>query len=216
MSVTDWLGALLAPQRVGCHLCGARPLSGGVLCGKCQRALNSLRLERRPSPEAVAAASAYAYRGEARALVRALKYGADFAAAEPLADGMSEAFALEASLRGCEALVYVPASPSRERERGYNQAKALCERFAKRVALPIVDGALVRDDASESQVEMTRAERFANVRGAFRVGDASRIAGKRVLLIDDVLTTGATALACTEALLGGGAASVRALTACRA
>ena len=214
-----WLGALLFPQRVSCHLCGdtLRIGDGGYLCEECQRALNACRFAEPAQADApIPSASAYRHDAGARDLVHALKYGADRAAAIPLAEGMAAVFAQEPQLARCEVLVFVPAHPTRKRERGYNQAEVLCDAFAELCGLSMARGALCRVKPNGSQVGKNREERLQNVRGVFAVADASAFQHRRVLLLDDVLTTGATSQACAEILLEAGASEVAVLTACRA
>jgi len=119
---------------------------------------------------------------------------------------------------GCEAprsrlIVPVPLHPSRLRERGYDQAALLARAAARRFALPCRD-LLVRTHPTGAQVGLDRRRREANVRGAFRARRA--IPGARVCLVDDVLTTGATAAEAARALLAAGAAHVEVRTLARA
>ncbi len=118
------------------------------------------------------------------------------------------------SADGCELIVPVPLHPRRERSRGYNQAAVLGELVAKHTGLAIAHDALRRLAHTKPQTEQTRRERLLNMRGTFEA--TAQAKDRRVLLIDDVLTTGATALACAEALRAAGASRVRLLTACRA
>jgi predicted amidophosphoribosyltransferase len=118
---------------------------------------------------------------------------------------------------GRRLVVPVPTTARRERHRGYNQAKLLAEVVADRNGLPLVS-ALLRTGDSRTQVSLHAAERLANVRRAFSVQEeeASRLEGASVILVDDVLTTGATALAAAYALHSGGAERVTVLTFARA
>ena len=94
----------------------------------------------------------------------------------------------------------------RYQERGYNQAELLASAFCDRVQLPLQAGWLVRQRSTHSQVGLTAVERQRNVEDAFVAADA--VLGKRLLLIDDVYTTGATMRACAQAALDAGAAIV--------
>jgi ComF family protein len=113
-----------------------------------------------------------------------------------------------------DALVPVPLHRARERQRGYNQSRLLAREMSASLDWPVVE-ALARLRNTPAQVGLNRAQRLANVRDAFCVTDAS-VAGRRVLLIDDVCTTGATLGACSQALRRAGARSVWALTLARA
>ena len=113
-----------------------------------------------------------------------------------------------------DVIVPVPLHTARLRERGYNQASLLAHEMACRVGLTLNEQTLVRRRATASQVKLDARQRKENVRDAFRCSDDT-LAGKQVLLIDDVCTTGATLAACAVALHEGGARSVQALTLAR-
>ncbi|TVR63821.1 MAG: ComF family protein [Gemmatimonadales bacterium] len=114
-------------------------------------------------------------------------------------------------------LVPVPTTPSRQRTRGYNQAELLAREVARKTGLPL-EHALQRKEGGGTQVALHRQERRANVEGAFEAMDGahSRLRGRPVLLVDDVLTTGATGYAAADALtVGAAAARVRLITFAR-
>ena len=107
-------------------------------------------------------------------------------------------------------IIAVPLHPSRLKERGYNQAERLASSAAKRLngaALYLPEG-LVRSRATHRQTDLPRRKRLANVRGAFFAREPTAITGRACILIDDVLTTGATLKACAEALRSAGASAV--------
>ena len=104
-----------------------------------------------------------------------------------------------------DCIVPVPAS---SRARGYNVPERMARPIARAVGVPLEPKALVRVHAAQRQEGLSLDERLANVAGAFAVPDPERVEGKRVLLVDDVITTGATATACAQALLAAGAQSV--------
>lgn len=216
--------AMLFPQRAVCHACGG-PLVGAeeLLCASCQRSLVESafsvgRAQTVLSEECPFAASAYRYEGAAAALVKALKFGSDTTAAWPLAEGMAGIYAQWAPLREMDCCVAVPVHPRRQRRRGYNQADVLAQRFCEFTALVYVPQALVRVHHRHSQVGLNSAARQKNIHGAFALSATglAEFQGKRVLLIDDVLTTGVTAEECARVLRLGGADEVIVLTACRA
>jgi ComF family protein len=125
--------------------------------------------------------------------------------------------ALPIAVRSCTAVQPVPTTKSRIRERGYNQAALIAEAFARHSQIPMVDW-LERASSSSSQTTLQPAKRAANVAGAFRLrlGAEDRVENACVLLVDDVLTTGATVSECAETLSAGGAAAVCVLTFARA
>ena len=104
-----------------------------------------------------------------------------------------------------DCIVPVPAS---SRARGYNVPERMARPIARTVGVPLEPKALVRVHAARRQEGLSLDERLANVAGAFAVPDPERVEGKRVLLVDDVITTGATAAACAQALLAAGAQSI--------
>jgi ComF family protein len=115
------------------------------------------------------------------------------------------------ALDGADLVVAVPLHRSRERSRGFNQAREL----GRHLGLPIAD-ALARTRRTASQADLPAARRHANVRGAFAWRRQVAVKGRTIVLVDDVSTTGATLNACARVLLDAGAADVRALTAARA
>ncbi len=154
-------------------------------------------------------------------LIHFLKFSGGRAAVEPLSWWMAKA--LEAhfttTVSGWPAspiLVPVPLHRSRERRRGYNQAALLAARVASRLGLATVGSPLVRDRKTSPQSALDRPMRADNVYRAFRLTGAELIANKDIILIDDLVTTGATALSCISALLEGGPSTVTVLAAGRA
>lgn len=206
------------PQEVGCMVCGRGlpPENEGGLCMACAALLEEQALEqaetereeRRPSAEGLAyVRAAYPYDGVARRLILALKFEGMRGAAEPLAETM-------AGLRtgGEELVVPVPTTRRRLRERGYNQAALLAQAVARRRGLPCAQ-ALTREDSRAAQMTLPASGRAKNVEGCMRADECVR--GKRILLIDDVYTTGSTAREAARALREAGAESVGALVAAR-
>lgn len=113
-----------------------------------------------------------------------------------------------------DVVVPVPLHPRRERERGYNQAVLLAREFSKSTGLSLMEEGLARVRETPPQIGLNAAERKVNVRGAFRC-QRQELRGKKVLLLDDVCTTGATLEACSMALWEAGARSVWGLTLAR-
>jgi ComF family protein len=100
-----------------------------------------------------------------------------------------------------EALVPLPLFPSKEKARGFNQAGVICEGIATVLNIPVFSKAVARNQYTESQTTKNRVERWQNMEGRFEVMDTKGLEGKHVLLVDDVITTGATLEACGRALL---------------
>lgn len=145
--------------------------------------------------------------GTGGVLVHALKYEGWTAVATTMARTMARLTWPEDVVAERSALVPLPLAAARERERGYNQAERLASALAPALGLPVWSWALRRVRHTDSQVRLTPSERVANVSGAFAVPrEAGRLlAGAHVVLVDDVVTTGATAVAAAEALVAGGA-----------
>lgn len=154
-------------------------------------------------------AAAFYYAHTAAALVRALKYNNVLAAADILAHAMGKVLPAELA----DGFVPIPLHRSREKRRGFNQAEAICKALATRTGLPVLCAA-VRNRNTRTQTQLNAEGRIKNVRGAFQAQIDVR--GASLLLVDDVLTTGATAVSCAEALKEAGARKVVLLTAARA
>jgi competence protein ComFC len=114
-----------------------------------------------------------------------------------------------------DVIVPAPLYPARERQRGYNQSALLAERLAKALKTPLDSRAIHRERDTRPQMGLTAPERRTNVAGAF-AGRPGSLEGQRVLLFDDVCTTGSTLEACAQAARQAGAAEVRALVLARA
>jgi ComF family protein len=192
-----------------CIQCGRRlgedrtPASG--ICGACQL-----------DPPAYGRARAWGeYRGFLGHAVRRFKFQGN----RPLAAGLSRLLAAadEHWLAEFEAhaVAPMPLHPMRLAERGFNQAVDLARPVARRRKVPILYSALVRVRDTRPQYGLTVSQRHDNVNQAFQVARPQAVSGKNLLLVDDVLTTGATAAAAARALTRAGAAAVVVLTLAR-
>jgi ComF family protein len=155
------------------------------------------------------------YEGGLRTVIHELKYRGKRRVAVRLAEALLAAPGAQELLRGSDVLVPVPLHPRRRRERGFNQAEVLAQELARRVGRPCAPAALVRRKDTASQAGLSAAARRRNVAGAFAVRRHTQVAGRVVTLVDDVLTTGATAHACARALLAAGVSEVRLLAVAR-
>jgi ComF family protein len=151
----------------------------------------------------------------ARDLVHLLKYGDRLDLVTPFSNWMSRAG--DEVLREAEALIPVPLHWTRLFQRRFNQSAELARAISRLKAVPVIDDALVRVRATPPQVGLGRDERAKNVHRAFSVDQAARakLKGKRIVLVDDVLTTGATANACANVLRRAGVARIDVLTLAR-
>jgi ComF family protein len=191
-----------AEPRCACGL----PLGGlRGACGRCRRGLNPV----------ASGASLGPYQGSLRALLHELKYRGRRRVAGRLAAVLLGSADARRLLAPGAVLVPIPLHPRRRRERGFNQSELIAAALARGARLEAASGALVRRRDTAPQTGLSAARRRKNVRGAFAVRKRARIAGRTVVLVDDVVTTGATAQACAQALLSAGASEVRLLTVAR-
>ncbi len=179
------------------------PASGGHLCGLCRLA----------PPAFDVARSFGVYEGDLRRLIHLLKYDGMRPLAKALATKMAS---LVPRLGAVELVVPVPLHRSRRWSREFNQAELLARELSRLVGIPCRPGGLRRVRSTSPQAGLSHRQRRENVRGAFAATDAACIKGRRVLLVDDVMTTGATLNACARVLKVAGARYVGSLTLARA
>lgn len=202
-----------------CCLC-QRALVGTehVVCCYCEAELQQCLLtplERLSTHEPLEwCISAFAYENTARKLIHHLKYHSNTTVSLWLGWYMCAALLNAPGKPEWDAVVPVQLHPSKLQQRGYNQALLLAKEIAFCFHLTLRDDLLFRIRATASQTKRTATERFTAMQGVFHAGTGA--AGLRILLVDDVLTTGATATACAKALLAAGATEVALITACQA
>jgi ComF family protein len=175
------------------------------LCSRCRRRL----------PPFAYARSATRYGEVAREALHAFKFGGRRALAAPLADLLAE---LRASLPVPvpDLVVPVPLHPRRMRERGFNQSLLLARRLGRAWNVPVHANVLARTIHTQPQTALSGEARRINVRAAFALRRPEAVAGRHVVLVDDVFTTGSTVTACVLCLKQGGASMVGVLTVARA
>jgi ComF family protein len=203
-----------------CAGCGASAGAAEPLCGRCRARLRWLgpapvaigaEPDTRGSPPAAGRLLAWAplaYEGPAQGVVRALKFQGAHRAATAMAAPIV-ANAPPGWLDGSAALVPVPLHRKRARTRGYNQARLLADAIAARTGLAVHD-CLARGGPARTQVGRDRGQRLAGIAGTIHL---TRAPPCRAVLVDDVITTGATLAACAEALAAGVAGVVATLAA---
>jgi ComF family protein len=133
-------------------------------------------------------------------LIHELKYKGNKEAGVFLGQQLGETIKDAPLFQGIDYLIPVPLHPKRERQRGYNQSLMIAQGIHEVTGIPIGDKYLVRGIYTETQTHKTAEERFKNVKDIFEVHFADELKGKHVLLIDDVLTTGATLESCAHQL----------------
>jgi ComF family protein len=194
-----------------CSTCAA-PLGGeGVedRCGHCRTAL--------PAFDSVRSLARYRSGANASSAIASIlrrhKYGLDQSLGRALAEYLDLAQDLDPG--AYDLIVPVPLHSARLRWRGFNQAALLGAELSRRLSCPLDVTALARIRPTQPQTARDRSERARNVRRAFAVRRASHVAGKRILLVDDVMTTGATADECARVLRGAGARRIDVFTLAR-
>ena len=186
--------------------CGSpRPGFAGEACGRCRRG-------RSPILEGGVLGI---YAGSLRDCVVALKYRRRHRTAARLAHRLREDGRCREILDASDVVVGVPLHPDRAKARGFNQAELLASALAREAALPISHG-LIRTRNTPSQTDLSARARRLNVQNAFAVLPGSDLGGVAVVLVDDVMTTGATLRACASTLLAAGTREVRSLAVARA
>ena len=203
-SLLEQLLDLIYPER--CTVCGT---TGSLFCAACSSRLTPYPPEATP-PGLEAMLVAWLYEDEVRQAIHALKYRRRRRIALLLADALADAWPPPPG----DALIPVPLHPDRLAERGFNQAEELARRLSQRWRLPLCKEGLVRGRDTGHQARLGRRARQSNVAGAF-LWCGRYPPPERVLLVDDVLTTGATLVACADALRLAGTQEVRAVALAR-
>lgn len=210
-SLLEALINLIFPTPLGCKLCGGK--SDGDVCSKCQewlaawaerpkcricgRTITSERSSKcrechghRPSFSAARAAGPY--EEGLREAIHLLKFKGRKSLVPVLAKLMVQVIQQQPSLQNCQAVIPVPLSRGRLRQRGFNQAELLASEVARGINLPMLSNVLVKHKETPPQTGLTKEQRKINLQDAFKVKAPGEIKGKNILLLDDVFTTGST------------------------
>jgi ComF family protein len=197
-----------------CEGCGTDILQEDhLLCLRCLSALPATNFS--PYPENVieqmfwgrmaihSATALYYFTKESmmQELVHQLKYRGNKQLGIYLGELMGSAVSKSNRFTSIDALIPLPLHRSKESKRGYNQSALLCEGIARVLKKPILTHVVSRPEETETQTKKNRIERWQNMQGRFKLVDTSALEGKHVLLIDDVITTGATLEACGREIL---------------
>lgn len=196
-----------------CAGCGSDILDKkSSLCARCMEELPETHFERyadnpvekkfRGRLSIIAATAQYYFTPGSliQQLVHRFKYQGDKDLGLQLGHLMGDAIQLSGRF-AIDALIPLPLFPGKERRRGYNQATILCEGMAASLQIAVLKNVITRPQYTDTQTRKGRIERWKNMEGKFMLADAAAIAGKRLLLVDDVVTTGATLEACGTELL---------------
>jgi ComF family protein len=213
-NITESILQLVFPQV--CNGCGSDLVSdGNKLCLLCHESLpqTSFHLHRNNPveklfwgrlPITAATAQYYFSKGSlVQHLMHRFKYKGDRELGLFLGRLMGYHLKETNRFNGIDILIPLPLFPEKERRRGYNQATLLCEGIAEVWEKPIIKGAMIRTTYTESQTKKNRIERWQNMEGRFQLIDAAAVKGQHILLVDDVVTTGATLEACGNEIMKG-------------
>ena len=199
-----------------CPLCHAYVEERGLWCPHClQETLKLQRLPLKvPMQKAIAEAWAFGvYRGGLQSIIKALKYRGRRSTL-PYIDTLLRAGLADKQLHnilsGVDMAVAVPLYPAKEKQRGFNQAELIFKNFLQAADIPLTRQ-LVRLRATVSMYQLSEQERRQNLKNAFAVTAAKAVTGKNILLVDDILTTGATLHECAKVLKAAGAGTIYAL-----
>jgi ComF family protein len=190
-----------------CSLCGI-PFAGTGNNHRCGACLTH-------PPHFDAARAGFLYEGAIRDLIHSFKYNQRTQLRYPLALLAMEGVNRVVTDHKPHLIVPVPLHRSRLRQRGFNQAVLLGRVISQQLSLPMLPDAMIRTRRTEPQIELSATERRMNVKGAFTVGRTDSVAGMRILLLDDVMTTGSTMDECARELKKAGAEAVIAATIAR-
>lgn len=197
-----------------CNGCGTDILSNDhLLCVKCYDHLNKTSYDILPDNpvektlwgrlKCEAAMSQYYFSKDSvlQELIHQFKYKSNKDLAIYLGKCMGETLKKSERFNNADAIIPLPLFPDKERKRGYNQAALLCEGISAVMDLPVIYNVVHRIRYTETQTHKTRMERWQNVEGVFVTKQQTGIENKNLLLVDDVITTGATIEACGNAIV---------------
>ena len=210
----DCLGQIRPLEGTLCSLCGEK-LPGQRFAGDAHPLCD---LCRRAAPRFLRAVAYGAYDGALRDLLHIFKYQGVRSAA-PLLGRLLGQGVIAAGIAGPLLVVPVPLAGAKRRSRGFNQAEEIARAFCALTAIDgiqLQSGLLARKRETVSQTGLTRPQRQANLRGAFAATQPEKLRDKRILLVDDVMTTGATAGECARVMMKCGAKAVFVATVARA
>jgi len=195
-----------------CLLCGGDCPGERKLCGDCERELTETALRYEPPQRTIEHIDLISvllpYDSSCRTLVHAFKYHGMPSAAYFAGKLLARKTLARLAAYADAPLVPVPLHPAKFRERGYNQCLSIAEGFSSFAGNAIREDLIARTVNTGTQTALDREERMRNVKGAFVYTGETSLAGRPVILIDDVMTTGSTLSECARALRDGGAGSV--------
>ena len=212
-----------------CAGCGSDILSEqNVLCMRCMIAMPETNFELHPNNpveknfwgrlplEAATAQFYFTKESLMQHLMHQFKYKGNKELGLQLGRLMGNALRSANRFSEIDVLIPLPLFPSKEKKRGYNQATVLCDGMAEILNIPVLNNVITRPQHTETQTKKGRIERWRNIEGKFQLIDPLKIQNKHVLLVDDVVTTGATLEACGNELLKAENVKLSIATLCKA
>jgi ComF family protein len=206
---SDCQGKVEVHQGPSCPVCGRfyfHNSPADYLCGECLDSPPPFDRHRSLGP----------YAGHLKEVILLFKYKGYEALSRPLGRLVYKMLSENGSFSGVDSIIPVPLHKKREKKRGFNQSELLSREISRVSAIPVIKNVLVKTRNTPSQVSLDAPEREINLRGAFRVRKLEKIAGRTLLLVDDVFTTGSTIRECAKELKKAGAREIRAVTLARA
>ncbi|MEQ8153365.1 MAG: phosphoribosyltransferase family protein [Clostridiaceae bacterium] len=201
---------IIYPKKEECPICGISE-EEEIVCSKCRNKLlsvNSPEVRMHEGEEFTIYSCVY-YTKELKTLIVKFKEKREYYIGEFLSLLLIEAMR-KWDIRG-DVITYVPLSKSKEKKRGFNQSLFLAKRLGKFYSIP-VSSLLFKREGIKEQKKLSKAERYKNVCNAFFASKEKYVRGKRIILIDDIFTTGATLISCVNELKKTGASEVKILT----
>jgi len=192
-----------------CSCCGTPfegPHAGDHLCGECLSGVQHMSVARAFGK----------YDGTLMAAIHLFKYRGKSAVGHALGKLMANHIYKDLNIKNYTVIIPVPLHPKRLRERGFNQSLILARHLGRKYAIPVDFMTLKRRKHTDPQILLKRNQRMSNVRGAFEVTVQDNIAGQRIILVDDVYTTGSTVQECCRTLIRHDAQDVAVITLARA
>lgn len=187
-----------------------------LVCGRCWQDLPACKSDAQNTGSRTKSVSSchsmWQYNDAVEKIIHEMKFFRKRKLCRRVGEYLAELAVDEESLTSSDALVPVPLHRARLRERGYNQSELLAGAISDRIGLPVQADLVERVRRTKAQSQLSAAERQANVEEAFKVLRPKQVQGKCLILVDDVMTTGATLNACADALLRAGASCILGLT----
>jgi len=197
-----------------CVACGSETGHENALCCSCRALVKKCTEPMRLSNKGleVECYSAAYYSKVVRELVLGLKYKGDYKSAQVLAALMADV--IVGNSLDADFLTFVPVSKSTAKKRGYNQSEVIARMIMDTTGIRVKD-TLLKESITKDQIGLGKKERWDNIEGSFKLKRGIEVRKKKIILLDDVVTTGATAFWCAETLIKNGADSVVVLTAAK-